>query len=264
MDEKPDQAADRHDLELERQRLCDRHAGDDLYARSACWHGHRNARDRARLLTHGCTKKAQRVGWSGPVIAVLVLCIGAELVYWFRPPRPFPGADVSAPEWVEQDILPLNPYSRPGTPLETIDGVVVHYVGNPGTSAAANRSFFANLALTHETYASAHFVVGLEGEVLQCVPLSEVAYCSSQANDHTVSIEVCHADETGEFSAETMASLLRLTAWLCEEFDLAPADVIRHYDVTGKICPKYYVDHPEAWEDFRSALRAARTQENPS
>ena len=163
-----------------------------------------------------------------------------------------------------QDILPLNPYSRPGTPLETIDGVVVHYVGNPGTSAAANRSFFANLAVTHETYASAHFVVGLEGEVIQCVPLSEVAYCSSQANDHTVSIEVCHADETGEFSAETMASLLRLTAWLCEEFDLAPADVIRHYDVTGKICPKYYVDHPEAWEDFRSALRAARTQENPS
>ena len=163
-----------------------------------------------------------------------------------------------------QDILPLNPYSRPGTPLETIDGVVVHYVGNPGTSAAANRSFFANLALTHETYASAHFVVGLEGEVIQCVPLSEVAYCSSQANSHTVSIEVCHADETGEFSAETMASLLRLTAWLCEEFDLAPANVIRHYDVTGKVCPKYYVDHPEAWEDFRSALRAARTQENPS
>ena len=51
---------------------------------------------------------------------------------------------------------------------------------------------------------------------------------------------------------------------LCEEFDLAPADVIRHYDVTGKICPKYYVDHPEAWEDFHSALGAACTRENPS
>ena len=120
------------------------------------------------------------------------------------------------------------------------------------------------MALTHEAYPGAHFAVGLEGEVLQCVPLSEVAYCSSQANSHTVSIEVCHADETGEFSAETMASLLRLTAWLCEEFDLAPADVIRHYDVTGKICPKYYVDHPEAWEDFRSALRALHAAENAS
>ena len=123
-------------------------------------------------------KKRNRVWLERAVIAVLVLCIGAELVYWFRH-RAVPGADVSAPEWVEQDILPLNPYSRPGTPLETIDGVVVHYVGNPGTSAAANRSFFANLAVTHETYASAHFVVGLEGEVLQCVPLSEVA-CEEQ------------------------------------------------------------------------------------
>ena len=202
-------------------------------------------------------KKRSRVRLERAVIAVLVLCIGAELVYWFRH-RAVPGADVSAPEWVEQDILPLNPYSRPGTPLETIDGVVVHYVGNPGTSAAANRSFFANLALTHETYASAHFIVGLEGEVLQCVPLAEIAYCSSQANDHTVSIEVCHADEAGEFSAETMASLLRLTAWLCEEFDLAPADVIRHYDVTGKDCPKW-IWRKRSTNSSRQRARRLRT-----
>ena len=211
-------------------------------------------------------KKRSRVWLERAVIAVLVLCIGAELVYWFRH-RAVPGADVSAPEWVEQDILPLNPYSRPGTPLETIDGVVVHYVGNPGTSAAANRSFFANLALTHETYASAHFVVGLEGEVLQCVPLSEVAYCSSQANDHTVSIEVCHADEadqSGQFSDATYQSLVKLVRYLADGYGLSSDDVIRHYDVTGKICPKYYVDHPEAWEDFRSALRAARTAGNAS
>ena len=202
-------------------------------------------------------KKRSRVRLERAVIALLVLCIGAELVYWYRH-RAVPGADVSAPEWVKQDILPLNPYSRPGTPLETIDGVVVHYVGNPGTSAAANRSYFANLALTHETYASSHFVVGLEGEILQCVPLTEIAYCSSQANDHTISIEVCHSDASGAFSAETTASLLRLTAWLCETFGLPAESVIRHYDVTGKICPKYYVEHPETWEDFLSALRALR------
>ena len=198
------------------------------------------------------------------LLALVLLVLGGVKLRYALAHRNLPGSNVSAPDFVTVDYIPINEYSRPGTPLKEISGVVVHYVGNPGTTAAANRSFFANLALTHETYASAHFVVGLEGEVIQCVPLSEVAYCSSQANDHTVSIEVCHADEAGEFSAETMASLLRLTAWLCEEFDLAPADVIRHYDVTGKICPKYYVDHPEAWEDFRSALRAVRTQENPS
>ena len=201
-------------------------------------------------------KKRSRVWLERAVIAVLVLCIGAELVYWFRH-RAVPGADVSAPEWVEQDILPLNPYSRPGTPLETIDGVVVHYVGNPGTSAAANRSFFANLALTHETYASAHFVVGLEGEVIQCIPLTEIAYASNIRNEDTVAIEVCHPDETGAFSPAAYQQVVELTAWLCRTFDLDPdTDVIRHYDVTEKLCPLYYVEHPEAWDAFRADVAA--------
>ena len=140
--------------------------------------------------------------------------------------------------------------------------MVVHYVGNPGTTAAANRSFFANLALTHETYASAHFVVGLKGEILQCVPLTEIAYCSNTANDYTVSIEVCHPDDTGKFDDATMESLEALVAWLCETFDLDPdADVIRHYDVTGKICPKYYVENEDAWLAFRADV-SARIEED--
>lgn len=121
---------------------------------------------------------------------------------------------------------------------------------------------FANLALTHETYASAHIVVGLEGEILQCVPLTEIAYCSNTANDYTVSIEVCHPDDTGKFDDATMESLEKLVAWLCETFDLDPAaDVIRHYDVTGKICPKYYVENEDAWLAFREDV-SARIEED--
>ena len=42
--------------------------------------------------------------------------------------------------------------------------------------------------------------------------------------------------------------MVELTAWLCREFRLDPEeDVIRHYDVTGKLCPLYYVEHPEEW-----------------
>ena len=44
---------------------------------------------------------------------------------------------------------------------------------------------------------------------------------------------------------------MRLTAWLCRELDLKPKDVIRHYDITEKACPKYFVDHPDAWEQFK-------------
>lgn len=159
---------------------------------------------------------------------------------------------VEVPSYVRPDFIPVNEWSRPGTELEKIDGVVIHYVGNPGTTAEANRNYFASLSSGAEgTYASSHFVVGLEGEVLQCIPLTEIAYASKDRNGDTVAIEVCHPDETGEFSAVTYEQVVELTAWLCRTFDLDPeTDVIRHYDVTGKLCPKYYVENPMAWESF--------------
>lgn len=193
---------------------------------------------------------------------VLLLIFGAVRLRYALMHRDLPGSNVSVPDFVTVDYIPTNEYSRPGTPLEEISGVVVHYVGNPGTTAAANRSFFANLALTHETYASAHFLVGLDGEILQCVPLTEIAYCSNTANDYTVSIEVCHPDDTGKFGDATMESLEQLVAWLCEAFSLDPAeDVIRHYDVTGKICPKYYVENEDAWLSFKQDV-SARIEED--
>lgn len=97
---------------------------------------------------------------------------------------------------------------------------------------------------------------------MQCVPLTEIAYCSNTANDYTVSIEVCHPDDTGKFNDATMESLEKLVAWLCETFSLDPdADVIRHYDVTGKICPKYYVENEDAWLAFREDV-SARIEED--
>ena len=187
----------------------------------------------------------------------LVLIIFNVALLLGRGRNPLPADGVELPAYVEQEYLSINPYSRPGTPLEKIRGVVIHYVGNPNTSAMANRGYFSSLALTGETYASSHFIVGLEGEVVACVPLTEVAYASNTRNADTVSIEVCHPDETGEFNAETYERLTELTAWLCSTFELDPAeDVIRHYDVTGKICPKFYVEHPEAWEDLKAAVES--------
>ena len=114
---------------------------------------------------------------------------------------------------------------------------MIHYVGNPGTTAKANRNYFESLSSGEtETYASSHFIVGLEGEVIQCIPLTEIAYASNIRNEDTVAIEVCHPDETGAFSPAAYQQVVELTAWLCRTFDLDPdTDVIRHYDVTGRI-----------------------------
>lgn len=180
----------------------------------------------------------------------LVFFLGAAV--YLAASRGLPGEDVQTPDYVEKDYLTVNEWSRPGTPLEDIRGVVIHYVGNPGTTARANRNYFESLSSGEEAaYASSHFVVGLEGEVIQCIPLTEIAYASNGRNGDTVSVEVCHPDGTGEFSAVTYARTVELTAWLCRQFRLdAKTDVIRHYDVTGKICPKYYVENPAAWETF--------------
>lgn len=170
-------------------------------------------------------------------------------------PTPVPIPE-SLPSWIEERLLPVNEWSRPGTSMEAVNGIVVHYVGNPGTSAGQNWSYFEGLSRSHETYASSNFLVGLNGEVILCVPIGEIAYCSSQRNKDTLSIEVCHPDETGKFTPESYASLLQLVSWLQEFYDLAPEAVIRHYDVTGKLCPKYFVEQPQAWDRFLQDLSA--------
>ena len=165
-----------------------------------------------------------------------------------------PAANQDAPEFVTVDLLPINEYSRPGTPLEEVNGVVVHYVGNPNTTAQQNRSYFASLAQTGETSASSHYIIGMDGAIIQCVPLTEIAYCSGVRNADTISIECCHPDDTGQFTQETMDSLRTLLHYLIDLYNLDQEDIIRHYDVTGKECPRYFVQHPEEWESFRASL----------
>ena len=204
-------------------------------------------------------RRRRRPGPAVPLLlGAVLLCLTAAVVWVLLRDRGPQVEDVPVPEYVEKDYLTVNPYSRPGDALEKINGVVIHYVGNPGTTAHANRNYFQSLSSGREdTYASSHFIVGLEGEVIQCVPLTEIAYASNTRNGDTVSVEVCHPDETGEFSPVTYDRTVELTAWLCRAFELDPeTDVIRHYDVTGKECPRYYVEHPEAWDDFRADVAA--------
>lgn len=152
---------------------------------------------------------------------------------------------------IQEEFLTINDYSRPGLALDRVDKIVVHYTGNPGTTAQANRDYFESLATNPVTSASSHFVIGLDGEIIQCVPLNEIAFASNEANSYSLSIECCHPDDSGEFTTETYNQCVELVAELCDYYHLDPErDVIRHYDVTGKNCPKFYVEHPEEWEMF--------------
>ena len=153
---------------------------------------------------------------------------------------------IQVPEWVDVQIIDVDGASRRGERLEDIQSIVIHYVGNPGTTAQQNRNYYA----APQSEVSSHFLVGLEGEVIQCIPLDEKSSASNHRNRDTISIEVCHPDSTGEFSAVTYDALVELTAWLLEATGLDPEDVIRHYDITGKECPRFYVIHEDCWQVF--------------
>lgn len=150
-------------------------------------------------------------------------------------------------------LLTPNPYSRPGDPLEEVRDIVIHYVDEPGSTAQQNRDYFESLQDGSRS-ASSHFIISLDGTIVQCIPLGEVAYASNHRNNDSISIENCHPDESGKFTDETYESCVSLAAWLLYAFDLTPDHVIRHYDVTGKDCPLYYVEHPDAWEQMKADI----------
>ncbi len=160
---------------------------------------------------------------------------------------------VAEPERI-QDFLTPNEYSRPGIYLEEVNGVVIHYTANPGSDALGNRNYFEGLKDSKITKASSHFIIGLDGTIIQCLPLEEIAYASNERNADTIAIECCHPDETGEFTKETYQSLIKLTAWLCGRYNLKQDDIIRHYDVTGKDCPRYYVANEEEWKTLKEEV----------
>lgn len=158
--------------------------------------------------------------------------------------------EMERPELNVQLLTP-NEYSRPGKELKKVRGIVIHYTANPGTSAMDNRNYFEGLKDSHATKASSHFIIGLDGEIVQCIPCNEWSYASNDRNKDTISIECCIPDDSGMFTKYTYDSLIELVSWLSFRYDLDADDLLRHYDVTGKNCPKYFVEHESAWEALK-------------
>ena len=117
---------------------------------------------------------------------------------------------------LDVELLTVNEYSRPAIALNQVKGVVIHYTANPGTSAKNNRDYFEGLKDSHITKASSHFIIGLEGEIVQCIPCSEISYASNERNIDTISIECCIQDDTGKFNKATYEAVVHLSAWLAE------------------------------------------------
>ena len=171
------------------------------------------------------------------IVSAFFAGMGAGWYRWGRDAGPRVDlSSIEMPDWIEQNLIRKNIYSRPAVSLREVNDIVVHYVANPGSTAEQNRNYFDNLADQGQeggTSASAHFVIGLDGEIIQCVPIDEIAYASNNRNYDTISIEEV---------IEKQLAVVDLTASImCMEhkmpmavFDLNEKDSIANA-MTGKI-----------------------------
>lgn len=162
---------------------------------------------------------------------------------------------------------PMNHGGLRGVPVRYI---VVHYTGTPGDTAA-NEGLYFNRNDTQKT--SAHYFVD-EHEVVQSVPDEYVAYHCGGAyyyhpacrNSNSIGVEICTKRSAGGkyyFHPDAATRAQELIRALMEKYDVPQENVVRHYDVTHKLCPMPFVGEGQPlWEEFRGGLVMYKTYEN--
>jgi N-acetylmuramoyl-L-alanine amidase CwlA len=175
-----------------------------------------------------------------------------------------------------KDHVQINQYSRPGDPLIQVQAIVVHYTANPYANAEDHQEYFDGADGGNYRYAGAHIFVD-RFEAVETIPLNEVGYQANErkagpllsslrastsyypggnANLLTIGIEMC-IEEDGSFHPDTIERTRIVIKRLQGQFpQLSDTKnrVVRHYDITGKICPKPFVDSPRAWNDFLDSI----------
>lgn len=159
--------------------------------------------------------------------------------------------------------------------------IVIHYTA--GTTAkkgtARNTASYFSKAK-----ASADFIVD-DKEIVQYNPDLNNRYCWAVGgnpynteggslygyaiNKNTINIEICSSNSAGKmdaanaptyfFTEKAVKNALKLTKYLMLKYDIKLIHVVRHYDVTGKLCPGIIGWNKEsgsekAWEKFKKKL----------
>lgn len=152
--------------------------------------------------------------------------------------------------------------------LGNIKYIVIHYTANDGDTAKGNGNYFKNNIVK----ASAHYFVD-DNTIVQSVPDDYAAWsvggskysdCDRTGggkwygkctNSNSISVELCDTVKNGvsDFSESTVRNAVELVRSIMKQYGIDTGHVIRHFDVTGKICPKPYIDGT-AWQGFKNMI----------
>lgn len=144
--------------------------------------------------------------------------------------------------------------------------IVIHYTANDGDTAKGNGNYFAN----NKVGVSAHYFVD-DDVIINSVPDDYIAWSvggnkykytkgatffGKCTNANSISIEFCDTKKNGvyDFTEDTVKNAAELVKQLMNKYSVPQERVIRHYDVTGKMCPRPFVENEKAWNEFKERL----------
>lgn len=132
--------------------------------------------------------------------------------------------------------------NNPDRPIKP-DTIVIHYSGGACVSAETLARCLVN---NNANNVSANYCVD-EKDIICTIPPGYMSYGVTGHNNHIINIEVCYTDPAGRFELNTIANIRRIVKKCMRDFNIPADKVVRHYDLTGKKCPWYYVDNPSEW-----------------
>ncbi|MBP0727100.1 N-acetylmuramoyl-L-alanine amidase [Bacillus sp. RG28] len=168
------------------------------------------------------------------------------------------------------NYIQVNQYTRPGIKLKGVKKIVMHYTADPGATAQNEHDYFNGPAIQEKRFASAHIFID-KNKAICIIPLDEVAYHANDVQAHnsdgspyrgvaalkpnanflSIGIEMC-IEKDGSFHPDTVSRAVDEVAALCKQFNLDPLnDIVRHYDVTKKVCAAAWVKSPALFDAFK-------------
>jgi N-acetylmuramoyl-L-alanine amidase len=192
---------------------------------------------------------------------------------------------------IQDRLLTINPYSRPGKALTAHLGVVLHWTEVPKQRPEETIKWWEDRKAGKTGFGSAHYVVGIDGDGWRAIPENEVAFhCGAtrptrpggsqfytdearrrfpewtvdyqhrSPNSILLGIELEPLNASGEFTPETWEAAVNLTAALMVRYGWTRDNLYTHHDIVGfKDCPRWMVDKPSEWLRFKCDCDKAAT-----
>ena len=162
---------------------------------------------------------------------------------------------VKKPKIVNKTPSHISKYIAGGKRAKTTK-IAWHYTGAHDVKAINTINNWFNSINRGEQgnkYASSHFLCDLDGTIYSYVPMDRIAWTTNAANYYSIGIECATTGTNDHYTDKEYVSMVKLGAWLAQYYGLDPRkDFIRHYDVTRKVCPRYFVNSSTKWNQFKN------------